>query len=239
MMEYYLNGFTASEEGAHSVNTQNYSPHTPLIDEARHQYSPVSPSGTEAVNERPICGPTQLPAPSTTMPAATTLPSTSTPPGRIYSMCTPPRKRQCPSNALTEPPRRNDDPVIQAIARMEARMQQELKRLRADVEGLHRRLDELTNSTGGPCPQRRAPVGGPTPGAEGWPSHFQQQYANQTPSYKTGQQHFGRTTFRPRRRMLSKILNPSLIKIIYCSAPLNVFNTSMKTNVDIKLLHEL
>ena len=132
------------------MNT-THSPHTPLMDETRPQscqYSPVSPSGTETVSERPSCGPTQLPVPlMTTRPAATTLPSTSTPPSRIYSMCTPPRKRHCPSNALTEPPRRNDDPVIQAIARMEARMQQELQRLRADVEGLHRRLDELTNST--------------------------------------------------------------------------------------------
>ena len=32
-----------------------YSPHKPLIDEARHQYSPVSPS--EAVHERPSCYP--------------------------------------------------------------------------------------------------------------------------------------------------------------------------------------
>ena len=35
-----------------------YSPHKPLIDEARHQYSPVSPS--EAVHERPSCYSKQL-----------------------------------------------------------------------------------------------------------------------------------------------------------------------------------
>ena len=40
MMEYYLNGFTVSSQGTHSMKTK-YSPHTPLIDEARHQYSPV------------------------------------------------------------------------------------------------------------------------------------------------------------------------------------------------------
>ena len=57
MMEYYSNGCTASSEGTHSMKTQ-YSPHTPLIDEARHQYSPVFPS--EAVHERPICCPKQL-----------------------------------------------------------------------------------------------------------------------------------------------------------------------------------
>ena len=53
MMEYDFNGFTASSEG----KTQ-YSPHKPLIDEARHQYSLVSP--LEAVHERPSCYSKQL-----------------------------------------------------------------------------------------------------------------------------------------------------------------------------------